>query len=65
MASYREKEGQVEEILNASEGPDQVIYYIEETKQMKKLPANKNVRADKSVLAALEGLLSKGNVKVR
>ena len=50
MAAYRDKEGQVEEILNTSEGPDQVIYYIEETKQMKKLPPNKNVRADKTVL---------------
>ncbi len=65
MAAYRDKEGQVEEILNASKGPDQVIYYIEETKQMKKLPPNKNVRADKTVLTALEGVLSKGNVKVR
>ena len=65
MALYQEKEGQVAEILDASEGPDQVIYYIEETKQMKKLPANKNVRADEGVLSALEGVLSKENVKVR
>ena len=65
MALYREKEGQVAEILDASEGPDQVIYYIEETKQMKKLPANKNVRADEGVLSALEEVLSKENVKVR
>ena len=65
MALYREKEGQVAKILDASEGPDQVIYYIEETKQMKKLPANKNVRADEGVLSALEGVLSKENVKVR
>ncbi len=65
MALYREKEGQVAEILDASEGPDQVIYYIEETKQMKKLPANKNVRADEGMLSALEGVLSKENVKVR
>ena len=65
MALYQEKEGQVAKILDASEGPDQVIYYIEETKQMKKLPANKNVRADEGVLSALEGVLSKENVKVR
>lgn len=65
MARYQEKEGQVAKILDASEGPDQVIYYIEETKQMKKLPANKNVRADEGVLSALEGVLSKENVKVR
>ena len=65
MALYREKEEQVEKILDASEGPDQVIYYIEETKQIKKLPANKNVRADAELLSALEGVLSKENVKVR
>jgi len=65
MDIYQEKQQQVEEILNASEGPDQVIYYIEATKQMKKLPANKNVRADTGMLSALEGVLGKENVKVR
>ncbi len=65
MDIYQEKQQQVEEILNASEGPDQVIYYIEATKQMKKLPANKNVRADTGMLSTLEGVLGKENVKVR
>ncbi len=65
MDIYQEKQQQVEEILNASEGPDQVIYYIEATKQMKKLLANKNVRADTGMLSALEGVLGKENVKVR
>ena len=65
MEAYRKLESQVEEILRASEGADQVIYYIEETKQMKKLPPNKNVRADAGVLGALEGMLGKENVKVR
>nr|MDE6951232.1 DNA polymerase III subunit alpha [Lachnospiraceae bacterium] len=55
----------VEKILNASEGADQVIYYIEETKQIKKLPPNKNVRADAELLGKLEQALSKESVKVR
>lgn len=65
MALYQEKAGEVEEILNASEGADQVIYYIEETKQIRKLPPNKNVRADAELLRVLEELLSRENVKVR
>lgn len=65
MAAYQEKEQQIEAVLNASEGSDQVIYYIEETKQIKKLPPNKNVRADEGLLRALEEALGKENVKVR
>ena len=65
MALYQEKAGEVEEILNASEGADQVIYYIEETKQIRKLPPNKNVRADVELLRVLEEMLSRENVKVR
>ncbi len=65
MALYQEKAGEVEEILNTSEGADQVIYYIEETKQIRKLPPNKNVRADAELLRVLEELLSRENVKVR
>ena len=65
MALYQEKAGEVEEILNASEGADQVIYYIEETKQIRKLSPNKNVRADVELLRVLEEMLSRENVKVR
>lgn len=65
MEDYREQGAQVEEILNGSEGPDQVIYYIEETKQIKKLPPNRNVRADEGLLDALEKVLSREAVKVR
>ena len=65
MEEYRKKESAVEELLYKSEGPDQVIYYIEETKQIKKLPANKNVRADAGLLGALEKILPGESVKVR
>jgi len=65
MAAYQEKQRRVEDILDTSEGPDQVIYYIEATKQIKKLPPNKNVRADAELLGALEGVLEQENVKVR
>ena len=65
MAAYQKMERQVEKILNTSEGADQVIYYIEETKQIRKLPPNKNVRADAELLGALEKVVGKENVKVR
>ena len=65
METYRNLESQVEALLDASEGPDQVIYYIEETKQIRKLPPNKNVRADAGLLEALEQTLSRESVKVR
>ena len=65
MAAYERLEPQVEALLNASEGSDQVIYYIEETKQIKKLPPNRNVRADAGLFEALEKILAKGSVKVR
>ena len=65
MDAYRRLESQVEQLLNLSEGPDQVIYYIEATRQVKKLPPNRNVRADEGLLEGLERVLSKENVKVR
>ena len=65
MEDYEKTAQQVEAILNASDGADQVIYYIEETKQIKTLPPNRNVCADNGLLKALEGILEKENVKVR
>ena len=65
MEAYRKSVPRVEEILNASEGADQVIYYIEETKQIRRLPPNQNVKADAGLLEALEQVLSRESVKVR
>ena len=65
MATYQKMEQQMEKMLNTSEGADQVIYYIEETKQIRKLPPNKNVQADAELLKALEEVVGKENVKVR
>ncbi len=65
MDSFKELEPQVQEVLKMSEGIDEIIFYIEDTKQMKKLPQNQNVSADAALTEALEKLLGKENVKVR
>ena len=41
-----------------------MIIYIEETRQKKQLPANKNINADSEVLDRLRGLCGEENVKV-
>ncbi|MBE5852536.1 MAG: DNA polymerase III subunit alpha [Lachnospiraceae bacterium] len=64
MEDYQAGEKKLSEILKTSEGIDQVILYIETTKQMKKLPANQNVKADKVLLEQLEACFGKDNVKL-
>ena len=50
--------------LAGSEGIDQVVLYIEDTRQMRKLPPNQNVRADNALIERLEEQFGKENVKV-
>ena len=64
MDAYEATNEDVMNILATSEGIDQVILYIEKTRQMKKLPANQNVKADDTLLQALEERLGKENVKL-
>ena len=64
MDAYEAANEDVMNILATSEGIDQVILYIEKTRQMKKLPANQNVKADDTLLRALEERLGKENVKL-
>ena len=64
MEDYQTGEKKLSEILKTSEGIDQVILYIESTKQMKKLPANQNVKADKQLLEQLEACFGKDNIKL-
>ena len=47
-----------------SEGNDKVVIYIEETRQMKQLPANRNIHADGEVLDRLRGLFGEENVRL-
>lgn len=64
MGEYAQKEKALSDAMFESEGNDSVIIYIEETRQKKQLPANKNIKADSEVLDRLRGLCGEENVKV-
>ena len=51
-------------ILGGSEGNDSVVIYVEATRAMKKLPANKNVKADQTLVQILGSAFGEENVKV-
>ena len=61
---YDEQMAKLKEILSVSDGIDQVILYIEETRQMRKLPSNQNVCADRQLLDQLEDVFGNENVRV-
>ena len=46
------------------EGKDTITIYIEETRQMKQLPANKNVNAGDELLSKLRNLFGEDNIKL-
>ncbi len=62
--SYEEAEEELYSLLADSDGKDSVIIYIEEIRAMKKLPPNKNVNADKELLARLGGRFGEDNIKI-
>lgn len=64
MKSYVDKEATLFDAIFDSEGKDNVVIYIEETRQKKTLPPNKNVQADSELLDRLKALFGEDNVKV-
>ncbi|MDE7266638.1 MAG: DNA polymerase III subunit alpha [Lachnospiraceae bacterium] len=62
--SYVEKESALFDAIFDSDGKDNVIIYIEETRQKKTLPPNRNVQADSELLDRLRALFGEENVKV-
>ncbi len=62
--SYVEKESVLFDAIFDSEGKDSVVIYIEETRQRKTLPPNKNIQADSELLDRLRALFGEENVKV-
>ena len=64
MNTYIEKEKALFDAIYDSEGIDNVIIYIEETRQKKTLPPNRNIKADSRVLDKLRLLFGEDNVKV-
>ena len=64
LAEYTAKEPQTSALLKDSEGKDQIVIYLSDTRQMKKLPPNRNVNADQALVDALAKLLGEENIKV-
>lgn len=62
--AYIEKEPALFDAIYNSEGVDSVNIYIEETRQRKTLPPNRNIKADSAVLDKLRALFGEENVKV-
>lgn len=64
MDTYVNKEAELFDAIYDSEGIDNVVIYIEETRQKKVLPPNKNIKADSTVLDKLRGMFGEENVRV-
>ena len=64
VAEYTNREQELFAAIAESEGKDSIIIYLEDTKQMKQLPPNRNIHADSEVLEVLREMLGKDNVRV-
>ncbi|MCI8282154.1 MAG: DNA polymerase III subunit alpha [Lachnospiraceae bacterium] len=64
IEGYADQEGELLELLKNSDGQDGVVVYISGTKQMKRLPPSRNVRADREIVNILTKYLGEKNVKV-
>ncbi|MBE5871285.1 MAG: DNA polymerase III subunit alpha [Lachnospiraceae bacterium] len=54
----------LQKILGQSEGKDNVVIVLKDTRQMKKLPPNHNIEADAKLIGQLMALLGEENVKL-
>ena len=61
---YDTRCGELFEVINDSEGKDQVVIYIEENKMIKNLPANRNVNANRDLISRLSLLFGEDNIKI-
>lgn len=61
---YTKREQELFAAIAESEGKDSIIIYLEDTKQMKQLPPNRNIHADSEVLEMLRVMLGQENVRV-
>lgn len=62
--AYLSKEKELLELLKDSDGSDSVVIYCKKEKAIKRLPANRNVSADKVLLSKLTNYLGESCVKV-
>ena len=64
VTDYTNREQELFAAIAESEGKDSIVIYLEDTKQMKQLPPNRNIHADSQVLEVLRDMFGKDNVKV-
>jgi DNA polymerase-3 subunit alpha len=64
MDDYREKENELRSLFSDSDGMDEVVIYVADKRQVKRLGAKNSVRAKGDLLDKLFILLGKDNVKV-
>ena len=64
IEAYINQEAELFELLKNSDGQDCVVIYISNTKQMKKLPSSRNIRANSEIVNNLTNFLGIKNVKV-
>ncbi len=62
--AYTQSEQELFVAIAESEGNDSIVIYLEDTKQMKQLPPNRNIHADSEILEKLRQIYGKENVKV-
>ena len=64
MEDYKKNESRLLETIRESDGGDEVIIYIADTKQMKKLGRNYSVNANNELMEQLSEFLDKENAKI-
>lgn len=62
--AFMAREKELYEDLKDSDGNSTVVIYLKDVKAMKKLPPNRNIEIEQSLIARLEKKYGQGNVKV-
>ena len=64
MQAYADKEAELFDRMKNYDGGDSVVIYLSDTKQMKRLPANRSVGVNGALLEEMYGFVGKNNVKL-
>ena len=62
--TFRKEEQMLYDMIRSSDGEDQVVIFCKAERAVKRLPANRNVRADAGLLSRLTNYLGESCVKV-
>ena len=65
LEEYKAREQELFDAIADSDGDDNVVIFVRDTKQIRLLPANRCVRADETLRARLGVIFGEENVKFR